>query len=155
MNGSVIQRRVSFLSNLPLSSWTTLFPAISSSPVAKAESKSVCPSSTKWSPLSRSPQTFQQGLVTPELSKVPSSLLKVNCFSSLSDLILVSFRPPTRCHMLTGFFLAIFSPMWGALADRIGCRPLLISGLAAFTIACVGIGCSTHLWMAVLARCIC
>lgn len=51
--------------------------------------------------------------------------------------------------------LAIFAPLWGTVADKHGRKPLLVSGLSAFTLASLAIGLSKSLWMAIAARCVC
>jgi len=46
----------------------------------------------------------------------------------------------------------LFSPIWGALSDRIGRRPVLMMGLFGNSIAFIVFGLSSSLWMALGAR---
>lgn len=46
----------------------------------------------------------------------------------------------------------LFSPVWGALSDRIGRRPVLLIGLLGFTLSLLLNGLATRLWMLFAAR---
>lgn len=46
----------------------------------------------------------------------------------------------------------IFSPFWGNLSDRVGRKPVLLVGLAGFTLSFVFMALSTELWMLFAAR---
>jgi multidrug resistance protein len=46
----------------------------------------------------------------------------------------------------------IFAPVWGAVSDRIGRKPVLLIGLAGFVVSFVIFGLSTQLWMLFVAR---
>lgn len=46
----------------------------------------------------------------------------------------------------------LFSPVWGALSDRIGRRPVLMFGLLGNSFAFIVFGLSNSLWMALAAR---
>jgi len=56
--------------------------------------------------------------------------------------------------MMAGYSAAqfLFSPFWGALSDRIGRRPVLMTGLVGNTVFFVIFGLSSSLWMAFAAR---
>jgi len=46
----------------------------------------------------------------------------------------------------------IFSPIWGGVLDRIGCKPVLMIGLLGNAIAQILFGFPTELWMLIGAR---
>lgn len=56
--------------------------------------------------------------------------------------------------LITAFAFAEFSTgmIWGRISDRIGRRPVLISGLAGTSISMLCFGFSTNLWTAILSR---
>ena len=56
--------------------------------------------------------------------------------------------------MMAGYSAAqfLFSPFWGALSDRIGRRPVLMTGLVGNTVFFTIFGLSSSLWMAFTAR---
>jgi DHA1 family multidrug resistance protein-like MFS transporter len=57
--------------------------------------------------------------------------------------------------LLTGVYALmqlIFAPLWGRWSDRIGRRPLILSGIAGYVIAQVLFGLATSLWLLYTAR---
>ena len=57
--------------------------------------------------------------------------------------------------LLTGVYALgqlFFAPLWGALSDRTGRRPLLLIGIAGYIIAQVLFGLATSLWLLYAAR---
>lgn len=46
----------------------------------------------------------------------------------------------------------IFAPLWGAFSDRVGRKPVLLVGLAGFTLSFVIFALATRLWMLFAAR---
>jgi len=46
----------------------------------------------------------------------------------------------------------IFGPIWGALSDRIGRKPVLMVGVLGYGLTMVGFGLATKLWMVFAAR---
>ncbi len=61
----------------------------------------------------------------------------------------------THVGLLTGVFALMqffFAPLWGKWSDRIGRRPLILTGLAGYAISMIGFGMGTNLLMLYGAR---
>ena len=57
--------------------------------------------------------------------------------------------------LLTGVYALmqlIFAPVWGRWSDRVGRRPLILTGIAGYVVAQVLFGLSTSLWLLYAAR---
>ena len=57
--------------------------------------------------------------------------------------------------LLTGiyaFMQLIFAPLWGGLSDRVGRKPLLLLGIAGYSVAQVLFGIASNLWLLYIAR---
>ncbi|CAD6569394.1 MAG: hypothetical protein TREMPRED_005212 [Tremellales sp. Tagirdzhanova-0007] len=105
-------------------------------------------------------------------SDFPLRRTLVLCLCKISEASVVCFIMPFVNEMVIGFGIiassaaryagliesalvfteAIFSPLWGVLADSHGRKPLLILGLSAFSLACIAIGLSRSLLTAIIAR---
>ena len=57
-------------------------------------------------------------------------------------------------YLASAFYLGglLTSPVWGAVSDRIGRKPVLIAGILANAICAVAFGFSTNFTMAMTAR---
>lgn len=54
--------------------------------------------------------------------------------------------------IISSYYLAqlVCSPIWGALSDRLGRKPILLTGLLATTITCLTFGFTRWLFMAII-----
>ena len=70
-----------------------------------------------------------------------------------------SFINPGNASFYAGLLVSAYAGgeiftalLWGAISDRIGRKPIVLSGLCGVALSCIMFGLATNYWVAIVAR---